>query len=391
MNYQVNSSRILKLLTVGILIGSLTSCGNQEASTTKPESASYVEPAIGKSGGFVYRYVGNKQERLDIAGQWAASDVRSDGEFDPTRVAAYESIQSLPKDNDYKNFLFEYLFQPSFPGEIENVIKLQAIEFAQKFSKQLNKPITVKIVGITEKNGEYIANELPSIIPQESFGNSLEILEDYVSLERFYRRGGTGGGSAWYSFPKKYGYYLAHTSSLATTDTYWPEVVPHEMSHVLTGYLTADSGGNRFPEGDPKSKINGHFIEGSANTLGMAAGFQTLGWYSDEMDRLLARDIAYSKGWKPLTTVDDAVKFIEFIERRDTEVNAQFSYSAGQVVWEYFIGKYGALKFFEFLGNMRITPNFNENLKKTIGIDRISFYRDAGEYLMKTTQRLSKK
>ena len=72
MNYQVNSSRILKLLTVGILIGSLTSCGNQEASTTKPESASYVEPAIGKSGGFVYRYVGNKQERLDISGQWTA-------------------------------------------------------------------------------------------------------------------------------------------------------------------------------------------------------------------------------------------------------------------------------------------------------------------------------
>ena len=391
MNYQVNSSRILKLLTVGILIGSLTSCGNQDAGTTKSQSAAYVEPAIGKSGGFVYRYIGNKQERLDIADQWAASDVRSDGEFDPIRVAAYESIQSLPKDNDYKNFLFEYLFQPSFPGEIENVIKLQAIEFAQKFSKQLNKPITVKIVGITEKNGDYIANELPSIIPQESFGNSLEILEDYVSLERFYRRGGTGGGSAWYSFPKNYGYYLAHTSSLATTDTYWPEVVPHEMSHVLTGYLTADSGGNRFPEGDPKSKINGHFIVGSAHTLGMAAGFQTLGWYSDEMDSLLARDIAYFKDWKPLTTVDNAVKFIEFIERRDTEVSAQFSYSAGQVVWEYFIGKYGAPKFFEFLGNMRITPNFNENLKKTIGIDRISFYRDAGEYLMKTTQRLSQK
>ena len=391
MNLNESRSKILKIVSISILMGGLSGCSNQSTNTSDLKSAVYIQPAIGKSGGFVYRYVGSKQERLDVAGQWAESDVRSNGEFDPIRVAAYESIQSLPKDSEYKNFVFEYLFQPSFPGEIENVIKLQAIEFAQKFSKQLNKAITVKIVGITEKNGDYIANELPSIIPQESFGNSLEILEDYVSLERFYRRGGTGGGSAWYSFPKNYGYYLAHTSSLATTDTYWPEVVPHEMSHVLTGYLTADSGGNRFPEGDPKSKINGHFIEGSANTLGMAAGFQTLGWYSDEMDRLLARDITYFKEWKPLTTVDDAVKFIEFIERRDSEVNAQFSYSAGQVVWEYFIGKYGAPKFFEFLGNMRITPNFNENLKKTIGIDRISFYRDAGEYLMKTTQRLSKK
>ncbi len=276
-------------------------------------------------------------------------------------------------------------------SEWEEESMSSSLQMTGKQSHRLEGIKLGETVGITEKNGEYIANELPSIIPQESFGNSLEILEDYVSLERFYRRGGTGGGSAWYSFPKNYGYYLAHTSSLATTDTYWPEVVPHEMSHVLTGYLTADSGGNRFPEGDPKSKINGHFIEGSANTLGMAAGFQTLGWYSDEMDRLLARDIAYFKDWKPLTTVDDAVKFIEFIERRDTEVNAQFSYSAGQVVWEYFIGEYGAPKFFEFLGNMRITPNFNENLKKTIGIDRISFYRDAGEYLMKTTQRLSQK
>ena len=391
MNFNEFRSKILKILTISILIGGLSGCSNQAMNTSDSNSEVYIQPAIGKSGGYVYRYVGTKQERLDIAGQWAASDVRNDVEFDPIRVAAYKSIQSLPEDNEYKNFVFEYLFQPSFPSEIENVIKLQAIEFAQKFSKQLNRAITVKIVGITEKNGDYIANELPSIIPQESFGNSLEILEDYVSLERFYRRGGTGGGSAWYSFPKNYGYYLAHTSSLATTDTYWPEVVPHEMSHVLTGYLTTDSGGNRFPEGDPKSKINGHFIEGSANTLGMAAGFQALGWYSDEMDRLLARDIRYFKEWKPLTTIDDAVKFIEFIERRDSEVNAQFSYSAGQVVWEYFIGKYGAPKFFEFLGNMRITPNFNENLKKTIGIDRISFYRDAGEYLMKTTQRLSQK
>jgi hypothetical protein len=157
---------------------------------------------------------------------------------------------------------------------------------------------------------------------------------------------------------------------------------------MLQGIL-ANGFASDYPEGHPNAKMHGHLIEGSANTLGMALGFETLGWYSDEMDRLLKRDIQSFRSWKKMANVDDAVEFIKAIEERTNDQNSSFSYSAGQVVWEYFVGKYGINKFVEFLRNVPKTQNFNENLKATIGKDREAFYQEAGAYLLKNWQRLS--
>ena len=108
------------------------------------------------------------------------------------------------------------------------------------------------------------------------------------------------------------------------------------MTHVLQGVLTRDSG-NMYGEGDPRSKVTGHYIEGSANTIGMALGFANLGWYSDEMDKLLARDIKFFKNKVSMNSTSDALKLIKEIEGRDNDLRGQLSYSAGQIVWEYFI------------------------------------------------------
>jgi hypothetical protein len=160
------------------------------------------------------------------------------------------------------------------------------------------------------------------------------------------------------------------------------------MTHVLQGVLTRDSG-NMYREGDPRSKVTGHYIEGSANTIGMALGFANLGWYSDEMDKLLARDIKYFKNKVAMNSTSDAVKLIKEIEGRDSELRGQLSYSAGQIVWEYFIATYGMDKFIEFMRNMKDTDTFNDNIKKTIGKDKEAFYQDAAVYLYKTWKRLS--
>ena len=90
-----------------------------------------------------------------------------------------------------------------------------------------------------------------------------------------------------------------------------------------------------------------------------------------------------------MKTVNDAVAFIKAIEVRDSDQTNQFSYSAGQFVWEYFIGKHGVNKFIEFLSNIPKTSNFNENLKMTIGMDREAFYKEAGTYLLKNWQRIA--
>jgi hypothetical protein len=363
----------------------LTQTPAVEASkTTKPVSA----PAIGPTGGFVYRYVSNKQQRKDSKNKWQSTDARKQSNFDPIRVAAYNSLNSLTVDSSFANFEFEYVIPSAYPKSIERVVRLQIEKVAGRFSPLLTTKEIAKIIFITEKDKSWVSSELPKIVPPNEYGGALEILNFYGTKEKFYSRAGTGGGIAGYIPEKGYSFYISHTSSLATLDTYWPEVPPHEFAHVLQGVL---SGGFRgeFPDGHPEAKWQGHLIEGSANTLGMALGFETLGWYSDEMDRLLKRDIQTYRSWRKLNSVNDAVAFIKSIETRDSEQANQFSYSAGQFVWEYFIGKYGPEKFFEFLRNINKTANFNENLKTTIGKDRESFYLEAGAYLLKNWKRLS--
>ena len=90
-----------------------------------------------------------------------------------------------------------------------------------------------------------------------------------------------------------------------------------------------------------------------------------------------------------MKTTANAVALMKEIEKRDTEARNSFSYSAGQIIWEYYIGKYGFSKFIELMKNVPLTDNFSENLKKTIGLDREGFYEAAAPYMLATWKRLS--
>ncbi len=346
-------------------------------------------PAIGPTGGYVYKYVANKQQRKDVNNKWQSKDSRKEGSFDSIRVSAYKSINSLSADPNLSNIKLEFLVRPGYPKQIEQVVRLQVEKVASHFSPLLSRPETAKIIMITEKDKSWVRSDLPNIVPSEIFGGSIEILDWYNTKDRFYYRGGGGGGFAYYIPDKGYAFYLSHTSSLATLETFWPEVPPHELTHALQGFLT-NGFMDRYPNGHPQSNWNGHFLEGSANTFGMALGFETLGWYSDEMDKLLRQEIQRSKSLPRMNNLQDAVALIKVIEERNSDNTSQFVYSAGQFVWEYFIGKYGVEKYVELLRNMPKSNNFNENIKDTIGKDKQAFYQEAGAYLLKNWKRISK-
>jgi len=344
--------------------------------------------AIGPTGRLVYRYVGGNQERQSLFGDWIKKDSRSERSFDPIRVAAYKSIRALKSDPSHANIKFDYIFRPSYPKDVAEVVKLQSVEFAKRLSPMLDKKVEIKLILLTEKDKAFIDSELPDIAPRQEWQGALEILSDYSTLERFYSRSGTGGGTAAYLPEKGYGYYIGHTSSLAKLTTYWPQVAPHEMTHVMQGVL-ANGFSGQYGEGDPRAKWHGHLIEGSANTFGMALGFDQLGWYADEMDTHLRFGVKQFKSQFPMRNVDDAVKLINEIEKRDTQARGELSYSAGQYVWEYFVGKYGAEKFVELLKNIPKSDDFAQNIKQTIGIEKSEFYKAAGEYLLANWKRLS--
>jgi hypothetical protein len=344
--------------------------------------------AYGPAYRLVYRYVGGKQERLSARNQWLKQDYRDEKNFNAIRVAAYNSIRNLKTDASYENIEFEFITRPSYPKDLANAITLQSREFAKRLSPLLNKKLAIKLVLVTEKDKKYIDTELPKLIPKQDWQGALDNIAFYDTIKKFYSRGGTGGGTASYLPDQGFAYYIGHTSSLAKINTYWPEIAPHEMAHVMQGVL-ANGFGGEFGEGDPRAKWHGHLVEGSANTFGMAFGFDQLGWYSDEMDHLLKSSISYNKGKYRMKNLQDAIFLIEEIEKRDTEVRSDFSYSAGQFVWEYFVGKYGAEKYIELLRNVQETDNFSENLQKTIQTSKDDFYRGAAEYLLASWKRLS--
>ena len=346
--------------------------------------------AIGPTGRMVYRYKSGKQERLSSANDWLKSDSRKSTSFDPIRSAAYKSIANIAMDKSASNVEFEYIIRPSFPKDIANAIKEQSKQVALRLSPVFDKKVKIKIILLTEKDKTFIDGDLKELVGNSDLTGALQILPDYVTKQRFYSRGGTGGGTAEFLPQLNFGYYVGHTSSLATLETYWPEVPPHELAHILQSVL---SGGfavnNGYGEGDPKAKWHGHLIEGSANTVGMALAFENLGWYSDEMDAILRYDISVAKSKYPMKTNADAVALMKDIERRDNDFRNSLSYSAGQIIWEYFIGIYGFDKFVELMKNVPLTDNFNENLKKTISLDREGFYAAAAPYLLATWKRLS--
>lgn len=374
----------ITLVTLALLFAQITF-----AFASKPATSPSL-PAIGPTGGYIYRYIDGKQQRQDINKKWQIKDSRKQNSFDPIRIAAYRSINSLPVDSNRKNLELEYLVRPGYPKEIEQAVRLQIEKVASKFSPILSKSETAKIILITEKDKGWVKTQLPEIVPPEFYGGSIEILDWYNTKERFYSRLGTGGGIAYFIPDKGYAFYISHTSSLATMQTFWPEVPPHEFAHALQGFLT-NGYTDRFPNGHPDANWNGHFIEGSANSLGMALGFENLGWYSDEMDKLLKLEIQRSKNPPRMKSLQDAVSLIKAIEERNEENSSQFVYSAGQFVWEFFIGKYGIEKYLDLLRNMPNASNFNDNLKAIIGKDREAFYQEAGVYLLKNWQRVSKR
>lgn len=344
--------------------------------------------ATGPTGRLVYRYVGSNQERQSNFGDWLKKDSRSEKNFDPIRVAAYKSIRDLKSDPVHANIKFDYIIRSSYPKDVAEVVKAQSIEFAKRLSPMLDKKIEIKLILLTEKDKAFIDSELPDLVPKQEWQGALEIISDYATLERFYSRSGTGGGTAAYLPEKGYGYYIGHTSSLAKLTTYWPQVAPHEMTHVMQGVL-ANGFGGEYGEGDPRAKWHGHLIEGSANTFGMALGFDQLGWYSDEMDTHLRFNIKQYKSQYPMRSIEDAINLINEIEKRDTQARGELSYSAGQYVWEYFVGKYGADKFVELLKNVAKSDNFGQNIQQTIKIEKSEFYKGAAEYLLSNWKRLS--
>ena len=204
-----------------------------KATPTAPSNV----PEKGPTGRFMYRFVGEELQRLNNQGVWRSDDSRAITEFDPIRVAAFAAVRKAPDTKPQYSIIFIDHIASNYPTNLAGYIKTEINVFGNLMSQYLTENLNVDLVLLTEKDTEFNNNVLPTIIAKNKIGNVLDVLKDYGSIDSFYSRSGSGGGTAGFQEDVKKGYYLGHTSSLATSATYWPEVAPHEMAHVLQFYL----------------------------------------------------------------------------------------------------------------------------------------------------------
>ena len=133
-----------------------------------------------------------------------------------------------------------------------------------------------------------------------------------------------------------------------------------------------------------KVYIPSSLIEGSANTLGSSILVQHVGWYSDMMDWHLGR---YKRNGK-ITSISSAGEAIDLMKATkswylEPTGLGDLNYPLGQLIWEFYISKYGMRSYLDLFDNIEKYGEFDIALQKTENISESDFYTSAAPYVMK--------
>jgi hypothetical protein len=371
---------------------SLTSLSFIESATAAEKTALKIsKPAITKYQRYIYRYQNGVMQRKSIDGKFVSTDTRKESAFDPIRVAAYKSVMQSIANKNSSNLNVKYVIRPNYPTVLSASIKLSFDKVAKQFGDYFPAGTPVTVVMITEKDKDFIQKELPSIVDQNATGDAWQIASRYLSKSEWENSSASGGGSAgFFKGPEqsKGGFYLSHTASYATMETYWPEVAPHEFAHILQGVFEKDLSFSSREE--YQKKLPQHYVEGSANTLGHILAYPNLGWYSDDADLTIKRYSNGVKRWKPVNTKANMISLLEATEKSTPDQAFDASYSIGQLFYEWLIGTYGFDDFILLIKNIGQTSSFDENMKTTYGITKAQAYEKAAPYMLRAWKKATK-
>ena len=380
----------ITLVTISFMALSILSVPGQALAVEKA-TTKISKPAISKYQRYIYRYQNGVMQRKNVDGKFVSADTRKESAFDPIRVAAYNSVMQSIAGKNSSNLNVKYVIRPNYPATLSAAIKLSFDKTVKQFGDYFPAGTPVTVIMVTEKDKDFIQKELPSIVDQNATGDVWQFASRYLTKSEWENSSASGGGSA--SFfrgleQSKGGFYLSHTASYATMDTYWPEVAPHEFTHILQGVFVKDLSFNSQDE--YQKKLPQHYVEGSANTLGHILAYPNLGWYSDDADLTIKRYSNGVKRWKPVNTPANMVDLLVATEKGTPDQAFEASYSIGQLFYEWLIGTYGFDKFITLIKNIGPTNSFDENMKTTYGITKAQAYEKAAPYMLRAWKKATK-
>jgi hypothetical protein len=337
-----------------------------------------------RSNQFMYRISnGVLERRIYESNDYTTVDTRPESQFDPIRVKAYKAITGLQGTAGHPKIEILYSITENYPKDHAEAIKLGVKFAAEKLNLLFEENIKTSVVLVTEKDKDYVRNNVGRLSRPDDVAGTLANLERYVPNSTAVGSGSAGFNRRGDGF--KGGTYVGTFPSFLNVDYLWPEIATHEMAHVLQMFYIS-KGDYRSEEAWFKAAPV-HFTEGSANTIGHALAVQNLGWYSDESDYTIKR---YMSGFRGNNKMETEAEVLEMLEKTITRSDPQFAdmaYPVGQVLWEYIIGTYGFDSYMKFLKNVAVLPNYEENIKAVTGLSKIELYKNAAPYIIATWKR----
>lgn len=352
--------------------------------TPTPTPAKDLNRGYLRSNQFMYRISnGVLERRIYESNEYTTVDTRPESQFDPIRVKAYKEITGLQATAGHPRIEILYSITENYPKDHAEAIKLGVKFAAEKFNLLFDENIKTSVVLVTEKDKDYVSNNVARLARPQDVAGTLVNLERYVPNSTSVGSGSAGfnRGSAGFIG----GFYVGTFPSFLNNDYLWPEIATHEMAHVLQMFHIS-RGIYRSEEAFYKAAPV-HFTEGSANTIGHALAVQNLGWYSDESDYTIKRYMSGFRGNNKMETEADVLEMLEKTITRSDPQFADMAYPVGQVLWEYIIGTYGFDSFMKFLKNVAVLSSYEENIKAVTGLSKIELYKSAAPYLIATWKR----
>lgn len=316
-------------------------------------------------------------------------------EYEKTKLKAYSEINGALESRNSKNVILKFNIGKSFPKDLEAIYKQQVVRSSKLYGSFFTKPEVVNIYMYTEKETSFVDS-------YRVFANTW----DQTSRQEWYKRWKSGQGRehsiglAAFFFEYPTGEWQGHAGLMvysgASRDSlrrYAIQVMPHEYFHVVQDYFFRKNWEDFLQEnkirGDGKDIYDSFFPpifrEGSANSISFAIASKSPEYYLDFYKSFVEEKKTQTdiKAFAKLSSTSSVVAVLNDIEYQNKNEEAhEASYIIGQLVFEWFISKFGFDAYENLIKNQITGKNFEENLIKSAGITLQELYEGAAPHIV---------
>ena len=333
-------------------------------------------------GTFYYRMNNGAMERSFYPDKlFTAQDSRSNLDFDPIRVKAYQTIRShLSKTQSAPQVDFH--ISPNFPTDVLTLLKQQLKTISEYWSDRFQPGSHIQASFWTEKDSALIdaSNTLNSV-------DAKWVMDTYLNPNNFGMancgwRNGIAGAHVLSQGKNigQVGYWIVFPT-MHNSKNWNPVNLPHEFTHSIQGLIWSSNG----VMGHRDEWVAYNFTEGGAQTFGTALAFPNIGWYNDDINRMIMEN--YLGGPTSIrqtpTSTAEIISMLQKSEKNDNEAGTTWAYTVGFHLWEWLIANYGFEAYWDIAKGISSTQNYDAMVLKVIGKTKSDLYNEAAPYILK--------